>query len=144
MLAQDTEFWNDTVRIADSTPVPCGMSCPPSARTWPAGRTYGYRASHSRFFWGLRLYLVGTPAGMPILWTLADPKLWERQVLAAMLEVDAELVRARTRLLLISDNGFAPRAFEAALPEQGITLLRPSRKKEVMRADEPLSKKVAS
>ena len=31
---------------------------------------YGYCASHSRFFWGLRLYLVCTPTGMPILWAL--------------------------------------------------------------------------
>lgn len=53
--------------------------------------SYGYCASHSRFFWGLRLYLVCTPAGMPILWALADPKLGEREVLAAMLEVDADL-----------------------------------------------------
>ncbi len=29
---------------------------------------YRYCASHSRLFWGLRLYLVCTPPGMPILW----------------------------------------------------------------------------
>lgn len=32
---------------------------------------------------------------MPILWALAGPKLDEREVLAAMLEVDAQLVRER-------------------------------------------------
>ena len=46
---------------------------------------YGYCASHSRFFWGLRLYLVCTPSGMPIL-GLANPKPGEREVLAAILE----------------------------------------------------------
>ena len=40
---------------------------------------YGYCASHSRFFWGLRLYLVCTPTGMQILWALADRKLGERR-----------------------------------------------------------------
>ncbi|MGO8956687.1 MAG: hypothetical protein ACLQFR_04855 [Streptosporangiaceae bacterium] len=48
---------------------------------------YGYCASHSRSFWRLRLYLITTPAGMPILWALADPKIGEPEVLAAMLDV---------------------------------------------------------
>src|SRR2546428_13390076 len=76
---------------------------------------YGYCASHSRFFWGLRLYLVCTPAGLPILWALADPKLGEREVLAAMLEVDAELGRGRPGLLLVSGKGFASKTFVRSL-----------------------------
>ena len=40
-------------------------------RTWPAGPSYGYCASHSRFFWGLRLHLVCTPAGLPVTFALA-------------------------------------------------------------------------
>jgi Transposase DDE domain len=143
MLARDTDFWHDTVWITDSTPVPCGMSRPTARRSELAGwANYGYCASHSRFFWGLRLYLVCTPAGMPVLWALADPKIGEREVLAAMLELDADLVRARPGLLLISDKGFASKAFERSLSEQGITLLRPSRKTEVMRPGQPMLKKV--
>lgn len=143
MLAEDTDFWRDTVWITDSTPVPCGMSRPTVKRSELAGWAgYGYCASHSRFFWGLRLYLVCTPAGMPILWALADPKIGEREVLAAMLEVDADLVAERKGLLLITDKGFASKPFERSLSEQGITLLRPSRKKEVMRPGEPILKKV--
>jgi hypothetical protein len=143
VLAKDTDFWHDTVWITDSTPVPCGMSRPTVKRSDLAGfANYGYCASHSRFFWGLRLYLVCTPAGMPILWALADPKLGEREVLAAMLEVDAEMIKDRPGLLLISDKGFASKTFERSLYEQGITLLRPSRKKEVIRAGEPMLKKV--
>jgi hypothetical protein len=107
-LATDTDVWHDTVWITDSTPVPCGMSRPTVRRSELAGwANYGYCASHSRFYWGLRLHLVCTPSGMPILWALADPKLGEREVLAAMLEVDADLVRERPGLLLISDKGFA-------------------------------------
>ncbi|PKW18205.1 IS982 family transposase [Saccharopolyspora spinosa] len=143
VLARDTDFWHDTVWITDSTPVPCGMSRPTVKRSDLAGFAgYGYCASHSRFFWGLRLYLVCTPAGMPMLWALADPKLGEREVLAAMLEVDAEIIKDRAGLLLISDKGFASKTFERSLSEQGITLLRPSRKKEVLRAGEPMLKKV--
>ena len=143
VLAKDTDFWHDTVWITDSTPVPCGMSRPTVKRSDMTGfANYGYCASHSRFFWGLRLYLVCTPAGMPMLWALADPKLGEREVLAAILEVDAEIIKDRAGLLLISDKGFASKAFERSLSEQGITLLRPSRKNEVLRAGEPMLKKV--
>ncbi|MDT0464565.1 hypothetical protein RM764_16305 [Streptomyces sp. DSM 41699] len=33
MLAKDTDFWHDTVWIADSAPVPCGMSRPTVKRS---------------------------------------------------------------------------------------------------------------
>ncbi|MDH6710483.1 hypothetical protein P3T27_007233 [Kitasatospora sp. MAA19] len=79
---------------------------------------------------------------MPILWALATPKLDEREVLAATLEVDAELVAERTGILLISDKGFASKAFERELADMGIDLLRPSFKREGRRSGEPLLKKV--
>ncbi len=144
VLAMDTDFWHDTVWLTDSTPVPCGMSRPTALRSEVAGwASYGYCASHSRFFWGLRLYLVCTPAGMPVLWALADPKIGEREVLAAMLEVDADLAKERPGLLLITDKGVAGQKFEQQLHhEHGITLLRPSRKTEILRAGEPMLKKV--
>ena len=142
-LAMGSDFWTDTVWIADSTPVPCGMSRPTVQRSDPAGWAgYGYCASHSRFFWGLRLYLVCTPTGMPIMWALANPKIGEREVLAAMLEVDADLVAGREGILLITDKGFASRPFEKDLAEQGIELLRPSLNREKKRYGEPMLKKV--
>jgi Transposase DDE domain len=142
-LAMDSDFWFDNRWITDSTPVPCGMSRPTVQRSSLAGWAgYGYCASHSRFFWGLRLYLVCTPTGMPIMWALANPKIGEREVLAAMLEVDADLVSAREGIVLISDKGFASKPLEKALAEQGIALLRPSRKREKQRYGEPLLKKV--
>ena len=120
LLARSTDFWLDNCWIADSTPVPCGMSWPAVQRSELAG--WGYCASHSRFFWGLRLYLVCTPAGMPILW--ADPKLGEREVLAAMLEVEADVLAGHEGILLITDKGFAGRDFEQLLVGYSITLLR--------------------
>jgi hypothetical protein len=143
VLGKDTDFWHDTVWLCDSTPVPCGVSRPTVKRSQVAGWAgYGFCASHSRFFWGLRLFLVCTPSGMPILWALASPKLDEREVLAAMLEADAPLVRQRTGQLLITDKGFASRPFERSLSEQGITLLRPSTKRETTRPGESMLKKV--
>jgi hypothetical protein len=143
VLGRDTDFWNDTVWIADSAPVPCAMSRPAVLRSEAAGWAgYGYCASHSRFFWGLRLYLVCTPAGLPVIWALASPKIGEREVLAAMLEVDAQMVRERQGLLLITDKGFASRSLEASLSADGIALPRPSRKDETARGGEPVLKKV--
>ena len=79
---------------------------------------------------------------MPILWALADPKLGEREVLAAMLEVDAEITVAHDGILLITDKGFAGRDFEQLLASYSITLLRPSRADEQARYGEPMLKKV--
>jgi hypothetical protein len=75
-LAADTDLWSDPVWLVDSTPVECARSRPAAQRSDLAGFAgYGYCASHSRYFWGLRLHLVCTPAGLPITWALAHPKL---------------------------------------------------------------------
>ncbi len=142
-LAADSDFWLDTVWIADSTPVECGRSRPTAQRSDMAGWAgYGYCASHSRWFWGLRLYLACTPAGMPVLWALADPKIGEREVLTAMLDVEPQLAAARPGLILITDKGFAGREMEADLAARGVTLLRPARKDELARHGEALLKSV--
>ncbi|MEV0623515.1 IS982 family transposase [Nonomuraea sp. NPDC050404] len=143
MLAKSSDFWLDDCWIVDSTPIPCGMSRPTVKRSDLAGWAgYGYCASHSRFSWGLKLYLVCTPAGMPILWALADPKIGEREVLAAMLEVEASVAAEHDGILLICDKGFAGKDFETLLGEYGITMLRPSRKNEKARYGESMLKKV--
>ena len=76
------------------------------------------------------------------MWAPANPKIREREVLAAMLEVDTGLVADGKGIVLISDKGFASRPFEKDLAEQGIELLRPSRKREKQRYGEPMLKKV--
>jgi Transposase DDE domain len=142
-LAADTDFWFDDVWITDATPVPCGMSRPTVKRSNAAGwANYGYCASHSRFYWGLKLYLVCTPVGMPVLWALADPKIGEREVLEAMLDRDEDLISQRGQILLISDKGFASGELEKHLSEEGIELLRPHRKNEKVRPGESLLKSV--
>jgi hypothetical protein len=59
----------DDVWVADSTPVECGRSRETAKRSDLAGwAEYGYCASHSRYFWGLRLHLVATLQGLPLGW----------------------------------------------------------------------------
>lgn len=74
MLALDTDLWTDATWVVDSTPVECGRSRETTKRSDLAGWAgYGYCLSHSRFFRGLRLHLICTPAGLPITWALANP-----------------------------------------------------------------------
>jgi hypothetical protein len=65
-LATDTALWTDDVRVVDSTPVECGRSRETVKRSDLTGwAQYGYCASHSRYFRGLRLHLVRTLGGLP-------------------------------------------------------------------------------
>ena len=132
-LARDVDSWHDLLRLLDSTPVPCGTSRETVKRSDLAGHAgYGYCASHSRYFWGLRLYLICTAEGMPIIWGLANPKLGEREVTQALLERDHELIRAGQ--VIIGDKGFAGRDFEHFVNHDlGAHLIRPDRKDETPR-----------
>jgi hypothetical protein len=59
VLARDTTLFTDDVWVVDSTPVECARSRDAARRSDLAGwAEYGYCASHSRYFWGLRLHLV--------------------------------------------------------------------------------------
>ena len=96
LLAADTDLWTDATWIVDSTPVECGRSRSTVKRSELASwGKYGYCASHSRWFWGLRLHLVCTPAGLPIAWALADPKIDERKVLMAICDHEPHLLADR-------------------------------------------------
>jgi hypothetical protein len=126
-LALDTPTQAPALRLIDSTPVPCGASRETAKRSDLAGDAgYGYCASHSRYFWGMRLYLVATVEGMPVMWALANPKLDERDVMAALLEVDHHLVTAGQ--VILADKGFAGKHFEDYLDDLGAHLVRPARK----------------
>ena len=66
-LARQAPCWHDQVRLIDATPLPCGTSRETAKRSDLAGWAgYGYCASHSRFYWGLKLYVIATPDGMPV------------------------------------------------------------------------------
>jgi hypothetical protein len=143
VLARDTDLWDDPVWVVDSTPVECARSRPTVKRSNLAGWAgYGYCASHSRFFWGLRLHLIATPAGLPITWVLADPKIDERQVLIAALDHDRTLTADRAGLTFIADKGYVSRELDTYLAERGVRLLRPSYRNRAPRPGEQLLKPV--
>ncbi len=126
LVAFASPSWCDRVRLLDSTPVPCGSSRETVKRSQFAGyATYGYCASHSRYFWGFRLYLLCASDGMPIAFELAPANASEREVAAEMLarvELDGYTV--------IADKGFAGEEFEALMAELRALFLRPDRKDE--------------
>ncbi|MFC9730721.1 IS982 family transposase [Streptomyces roseolus] len=141
LLATDTSVWSDDVWIVDSTPVECGRSRETVKPSDPAGwAEYGYCASHSRFFWGLRLHLVCTLQGLPVAFALTGAEADERETLLDLLAAEPELVAARAGQTLIGDKDYFGRAFEGQLAEQDIRLLRPARKDEPERAGAPLFK----
>src|ERR1022692_3259481 len=134
-LAAGTTAWTDDVWVVDSTPVECGRSRETTRRSDLAGRAeYGDCASHSRYFWGLRLHLVCTLQGLPVAFALAGAKADEREVLTGMLAADPGLLAARPGQVLIGDKNYYGRDFEAAIAGARIRLLRPARKGEPPRA----------
>jgi len=129
-LARDTLAWTDDVWVVDSTPVECGRSKETVRRSDLAGYAqYGYCASHSRWFWGLRLHLLCTLHGLPVGFALAGAKADERQVLLFILG-DAELAALLPGQTLIGDKNYYGADFEAALAQAGLHLLRPARQGE--------------
>src|SRR5258707_15645406 len=121
----------------------CGWSIPPrwnaagpattARRSDLAGwAEYGYCASHSRYFWGLRLHLLCTLHGLPVGFALTGAKADERQVLLDIL-ADPALTAGRSGQVIIGDKNYYGHDFEAILASTGLSLLRPARKGEAQR-----------
>jgi hypothetical protein len=139
MLAMDTSLWSDDVWVVDSTPAECGRSRETVTRSDTAGWAgYGYCASHSRYFRGLRLHLVCTLSGLPVLFALAGAKADERETLLGMLEAGRDVADAHPGQTLTGGKNYFGRSFEAELTERELTLLRPARKGEARRAGQEL------
>jgi hypothetical protein len=128
-LAVCSPSFCDGLRLLDSTPVPCGQSRETARRSELAGyASYGWCKSHSRYFWGFRLYLLCASDGMPICFELAPANTPERQVAAEMLErVDLH------GYTVLADKGFAGAEFEQTMASLGARFLRPDRKDETKR-----------
>lgn len=120
--------WFDDLWITDAYPVPCGMSREKAKRSDLAGHAgYGYCASHSRWYRGLKLYLVCVGD----MWCLATPKLGEREVLVALLDHNHQLIR--NGQILLTDKGFAGKDSKKLPETMGLHLLRPDREDETYR-----------
>lgn len=126
LLARLSPSFCDRLRLLDSTPVPCAASRETVRRSALAGYGgYGYCRSHSRWFWGFRLYLLCAPDGLPVGFELAPANAPERAVAAEMLERTLEPGQT-----VICDKGFAGAEFEQHVRALGGTLLRPDRRDE--------------
>ncbi|VEG27701.1 Transposase DDE domain [Actinomyces howellii] len=130
-LARSTSTWSEDLWLADSTPVECARSRPTVRRSDLAGWAgYGYCASHSRWFWGLRLHMVTTPDGLPVTWALTSPTDDEREVLRDMLA----RLPATSGQALLTDKGYRSKKLETELDQWGVTLVRPAARGEAMAA----------
>jgi hypothetical protein len=131
-LARACPSWNDDLWLVDSTPVECGRSRETVKRSDLAGwANYGYCASHSRFFWGLRLHLINTPSGLPIAYALAGAKTDDRDTALNMIALNPELHRPGQ--ILMGDKGYRRVSFDTELADAGITFIRPTFGKETQR-----------
>jgi Transposase DDE domain len=141
ILGRDTSLWSDDVWVVDSTPVECGRSRQTAQRSELAGwAEYGYCASHSRFFWGLRLHLLCTLGGLPVAFALTGAKADERSTLLGMLDADPDLAARHRGQTIIGDKNYYGSVFEQALTNGEVKLLRQARKGEPPRAGAELFK----
>ncbi len=131
-LAADTGLWTDDVWVADSTPIECGRSRETVKRSDLAGfAEYGYCASHSRYFWGVRLHLLATLDGLPVGFAITGAKADERETLQGILDTTpAQVSHGPT---IMADKGYYGRVFENELADSGISLIRPARQGELTR-----------
>ncbi len=129
VLARLSPSFCDRLRLLDSTPVPCAASRETVRRSALAGiGGYGYCRSHSRWFWGFRLYLLCSPDGLPVGFELAPANTPERVVAAELLARVLE-----DGQVVIGDKGFAGAEFEQHVTALGARFLRPDRKDEPLR-----------
>ena len=93
---------------------------------------------------GLRLHLVCTLSGLPVAFALAGAKADEREVLLGMLDADPNLVAAHPNQKLMADKNYYGKAFEGALADAEVELLRPARKGEKTTAGPPVRQTVSA
>ena len=136
IFASQSPGFEDDLLLIDSTPVECARSRETVKRSGTnrlddaLGNAcdYGYCASHSRYFWGMRLHIFCSPDGTPRALELCSPKTGEREIGLLLLD----RCRLRGGETLIGDKGYAGREFAAAVKDRNVTLIRPVRRDETI------------
>ena len=134
VFASQSPGWHDDLLLVDSTPVECARSRETVKRAGANSlggaisdaADYGYCASHSRYFWGLRLHTLMAPDGTPRAMALTSPKEGEREVCLRLLE----RVNRSGPVTVLGDKGYAGADFEAEAAALGAKVVRPRRKDE--------------
>ncbi len=123
VFASQCPGYRDDVLLLDSTPVECARSretVKRSALGECAG--YGWSASHSRFFWGMRLHLACGLDGTPRHAILASAERPEREV---ALELLPRCLHGGETI--VCDKGYVGRGFANAVAALGATVVTPPR-----------------
>jgi hypothetical protein len=148
IFASQSPGFHDDLLLIDSTPVECARSRETVKRGGASkladklsdAADYGYCASHSRFFYGMRLHAIFSPDGTPRALEVCSPKLDEREIGLVLLD----RVRRNGPVTLIGDKGYAGRSFAEQVSQRDAIILRPQRNDEARRAhpantDQPAS-----
>jgi hypothetical protein len=133
IFASQSPGYHDNLLVLDSTPVETARSRETVKRAGDSALAdaigdaagYGYCASHSRYFYGMRLHLLSALDGTPRAATLWSPERGEREVAIGLL---ARGLHARSTV--VADKGYAGSEFETAAAKLGATIVRPNRKDE--------------
>ena len=134
IFASQSPGCEDDLLLIDSTPVECARSRETVKRAGSSSLAgaiadaadYGYCASHSRLFWGMRLHAIFAPDGTPRALELCSPKRDEREVGLVLLD----RVKRHGPVTLIGDKGYAGRRFADQVTQRHATILRPARQDE--------------
>ena len=125
-LARHTDSVYDTVRLIDGTKIICGMSRQTVMRSDLFGYCgYGYDASHSMYYWGMKLMLLMAPDGLVTGFILVNPKMYG-ELEATLMMLDPPANHPLPGSTFVGDKGFRGRDFEAELLRQFLVLVRPA------------------
>jgi hypothetical protein len=133
IFASQSPGYYDNLLLLDSTPVETARSRETVKRAGDSAvrdaigdaAGYGYCASHSRYFYGMRLHLLSAPDGTPRAATLWSPERGEREVAIGLMGRGL-----RGGETIIADKGYAGAEFETAAGQLGARIVRPNRKTE--------------
>ena len=130
-LAEHTPGSAELLRLMDGTPVSCGQSKRTTQRSNLFGYAgYGYEPSHSRYYWGVKLMLIGTADGTITGFGLANPKLWGEREQTRQLLTHQAANRPAPGTAVVTDKGLAGQETEAFFADLELLLIRPVRSDE--------------
>lgn len=126
-FARDCPGYWDSICLLDSTPVECGRSVETARRSDLAvASAHHFSRSHSRWFWGMRLHLLGAPDGTIRSVILASADQKERDVAQRLFAIGL-----RGGETIVCDKGYAGKDFaQHAADTYGAAILRPARATE--------------
>lgn len=130
-LAGQTPGSAELLRLMDATPVPCGQSVITAKRSNLFGYAgYGYEASHSRWYWGVKLLLITTVDGTVTGFGLGNPKLFGERELARAILTGQSANQPPAQTAVVTDKGLSGQGTEELFTELGLHLIRPARRDE--------------